>query len=331
MATTILNANAYTVAWISALSIERSAALGQLDERHAEPEGFEQNRMDNNSYDWGRVGKHNVVIASLPSKRNGATAAAITAANLQASLPRIRFGLLVGIGGGIPRLPHRDIRLGDVVVGQPTRTTGGVVQYDKGAILPDGKWERRGVLNSPPTVLLSALSAMQAEHELSKPLIPKFLEEMERKYPKLKELGYIYQGSEHDQLCSASSQAVVVQRPPRPNQDPEIHYGLIASGNTLFKGPIDRGLMEAIAADQQVQNKDEEFLCVEMEAAGVVNDFPCLVIRGISDYADSYKTDKWQNYASATAAAFAKELLGYVHPWKLESTKQAVDVMNSGQ
>ena len=345
MAPTTLNAKAYTVAWISALAIERSAALAQLDEEHGKPEGFEQNRMDHNSYHWGRMGEHNVVITSLPSTRNGTTPAAITVANLLASLHQIRFGLLVGIGGGIPRLPDRDIRLGDIVVGQPTRTTGGVVQYDKGAILPDGKWERRSVLNSPPTVLLSALSAMQAKHAESKSLVPELLAEMERKHPDLQESGYTHQGPEHDQLYSASSpltgggsdlrstctRNVVVQRPSRPNLDPVVHYGLIASGNTLFKGPMNRELMEAIAADQEAQNNNEEVLCVEMEAAGVVNDLPCLVIRGISDYADSYKTDKWQKYASATAAAFAKELLGYVHAWRLESTKPAVDVMNLSQ
>jgi hypothetical protein len=49
-----------------------------------------------------------------------------------------------------------------------------------------------------------------------------------------------------------------------------------------------------------------------MEAAGVMNTFPCLVIRGICDYADSYKNKLWQQYAAATAAAYAKLLLGVV-------------------
>ncbi|KAH7123387.1 hypothetical protein B0J13DRAFT_566539 [Dactylonectria estremocensis] len=49
-----------------------------------------------------------------------------------------------------------------------------------------------------------------------------------------------------------------------------------------------------------------------MEAAGVMNTFPCLVIRGICDYADSYKSKEWQEYAAATAAAFAKLLLDEV-------------------
>lgn len=46
-----------------------------------------------------------------------------------------------------------------------------------------------------------------------------------------------------------------------------------------------------------------------MEAAGLMDDFPCVVIRGICDYADSYKRRQWQRYAAATAAAYAKESL----------------------
>jgi nucleoside phosphorylase len=49
-----------------------------------------------------------------------------------------------------------------------------------------------------------------------------------------------------------------------------------------------------------------------MEAAGLTNDLPCLVIRGICDYADSHKNKRWQRYAAATAAAFARMLLGFI-------------------
>ncbi|KAL4893070.1 nucleoside phosphorylase domain-containing protein [Aspergillus ambiguus] len=47
-------------------------------------------------------------------------------------------------------------------------------------------------------------------------------------------------------------------------------------------------------------------ICFEMEAAGLMNTFPYLVIRGISDYADTHKNDDWQGYAAAAAAAYAK-------------------------
>ncbi|OJJ63582.1 hypothetical protein ASPSYDRAFT_53248 [Aspergillus sydowii CBS 593.65] len=55
-----------------------------------------------------------------------------------------------------------------------------------------------------------------------------------------------------------------------------------------------------------------DVLCFEMEAAGILTEFPCLVIRGISDYADSHKNDVWHHYAAAAAAGCAKELLSYL-------------------
>jgi hypothetical protein len=44
-------------------------------------------------------------------------------------------------------------------------------------------------------------------------------------------------------------------------------------------------------------------------AAGVDANRRCLVIRGISDYADSHKSDVWRSHAAGKAAAFARELL----------------------
>ncbi|GJC91681.1 pfs domain-containing protein [Colletotrichum higginsianum] len=72
--------------------------------------------------------------------------------------------------------------------------------------------------------------------------------------------------------------------------------------------------------------KELSVLCFEMEAAGLMDKFPSLVIRGICDYADSHKTKEWQPYAAATAAAYAKELLSFIHAHdghnELETTQQ---------
>ncbi|KAK0744508.1 hypothetical protein B0T21DRAFT_271280, partial [Apiosordaria backusii] len=77
----------------------------------------------------------------------GIVSAAGTAFDLLSSLPQIRIGLLVGIGGGIARPDEDvDIRLGDVVVGQPHGATGEVVQYDLVKAKSGGKRERKGFL-----------------------------------------------------------------------------------------------------------------------------------------------------------------------------------------
>ena len=53
-------------------------------------------------------------------------------------------------------------------------------------------------------------------------------------------------------------------------------------------------------------------LCFEMEAAGLMDNFPCLVVRGICDYFDAQKHKSFQKYAALTAAAYAADLLSTI-------------------
>ncbi|KAK1993773.1 pfs domain-containing protein [Colletotrichum falcatum] len=341
MATTIVldDPESYTIGWIAALPIERAAAVAMLDEKHGEPKGFMRHPMDTNVYTWGRMGEHNIAIASLAAGVYGLTSAATTASSLSSSLPSVRIGLLVGIGGGISRPDDdRDIRLGDVAVSQPDGTTGGVCQYDLVKAKLGNSRERKGFLGMPPTVLLKALASIQADHEIEDSKIPEFLQAMLQNNPKVgkkskQNPGYLHQGFENDRLFEASYEHVSGQdchsceaanevgREPRDTTDPEIHYGIIASGNTLVK--------DATAREKIVADVGEDCICFEMEAAGLMNHFPCLVIRGICDYADSHKNDRWQRYASATAAAYAKELLTYVPAAEVRGSKRALEILES--
>ena len=61
-----------------------------------------------------------------------------------------------------------------------------------------------------------------------------------------------------------------------------------------------------------------------MKAAGLMDTFLCVVIRGICDYADSHKSKQWQEYAAAVAAAYAKELLSVIHKNQVAETPVAV-------
>jgi nucleoside phosphorylase len=107
---------------------------------------------------------------------------------------------------------------------------------------------------------------------------------------------------EGDETCDSCDTKSVVQRPVRKGSAPRIHYGNIASGNEVMKHGTTR---DKIA-------KEEGVICFEMEAARLMDNFRCLVIRGICDYADSHKNKIWQPYAAATAAAFARVLLGFI-------------------
>ena len=323
----------YTIGWIAALAHERAAAQAMLDEKHASPQHKHTN--DDNIYSLGSIngrnGEHNVVIASLPYGRYGTTSAATAAAQMLSSFPAVKFGLMVGIGGGIPSHDN-DIRLGDVVVSKPEGTFGGFRQYDCGKDTAHG-FEERGALNSPPRVLLNAMGALVTQHEMEGTEIPIILETMHKNYPLMakprKGPGYIYQGSNYDQLfqpdcnhtngkqdCSECDGTKEVNRQKRSDQCPYIHYGTIASGNRVIKDARERDLIS------------KSCLCFETEAAGLMNDFPCVVIRGICDYSDTHTNDRWQKYAAATAAAYAKELLRITDVADVKGTPEAREIMH---
>ncbi|CAH0021594.1 unnamed protein product [Clonostachys rhizophaga] len=297
----------YTVGIICALSKELLAVRVLFDSRHS---GFKTGVADSNQYALGEIAGHLVVAACLPAGEYGTNSAASVASNMKRSFPFIRFCLLVGIAGGAPSQKH-DIRLGDVVVGLPTGSNPGVLQYDLGKSNEDNSFCPTGVLQRPPRVLTNAINALQSDPELRTDPLGPHLERIINDLPE-----YRYPGSELDVLvpsCGSSCESRLIpdtscphvrQRAQRATNTPIIHYGLIASGNRVVKNAAFR--------DQLTQ--EHGTLCFEMEAAGIINTIDCLVIRGICDYCDGAKNDTWQEYAAATAAAYAKLLLGAVAP-----------------
>jgi nucleoside phosphorylase len=119
---------------------------------------------------------------------------------------------------------------------------------------------------------------------------------------------FVHPDGSRDCVESCISQTEnVVERVHRDiaGDNPVIHYGVIASADRLMK--------DAYTRDHLAET--EGVMCFEMEAAGLMNLCPCLVIRGICDYSDTHKNDRWQGYAAATAAAYAKELLGVIRAY----------------
>ncbi|KAK6502024.1 hypothetical protein TWF481_009842 [Arthrobotrys musiformis] len=332
----------YTIGWICALPIEMAAARLMLDKDHGRSPQY-QNQADHNIYHLGSIGEHNIAVACLPAGVYGQTSATTVAVQMLSTFESIRFGLMVGIGGGIPSRAH-DIRLGDIVVSQPRGNFGGVIQYDVGKNLPPtettgvgktvqgGELRRIGSLNKPPLVLLNAIGYLQAEHELEGSRVPQILSEKLGPKSDSVRTQYSYQGAENDdlyvagykhqegednefcELCEGSSRVV---RRNRAATDPVIHYGNIASGNQVVK--------HAMTRDQI--GKDLGAICFEMEAAGLMDNFPCLVIRGICDYADSHKNKRWQRCAAANAAAYAKELLDIIPASQVDPTPRIAEIL----
>ncbi|EHK21166.1 uncharacterized protein TRIVIDRAFT_153015 [Trichoderma virens Gv29-8] len=339
----------YRVGWICALPKEQTAATAMLDEIHP---NLHKPSNDTNTYTLGSIGPHNVVIACLPKGRSGNGSATNVATLMIGSFPSIKIGLLVGIGGGVPS----KVRLGDVVVSTPGGQYPGVVQWDFGKAT-NGIFERTGALSNPPNSLLTALAKLETEYELEGSKIPRFLEELKEKYPMLPK-GYFESDSLRDLLFRADyshvngpfmdakgptdgiaekSQEEAVEEGPeeggevcqfcdqtkivkRDHQPIRVHHGLIASGNKVVEDGLYR--------DKLNDTLGGNVLCFEMEAAGLMNNFPCLVIRGICDYCDSHKNKTWQEYAAAVAAAYAKELLGCIQPSNVEDEQLIRDVIN---
>jgi nucleoside phosphorylase len=309
----------YTVGWICALPIELAAAEEMLDEEHKD---LERETGDENLYSLGSIAGHNVVIVCLPAGRIGLSPAATVAMQLKGSFKGIQFGLMVGIGGGVPSTTI-DIRLGDVVVSQPDTTFGGVVQYDAGKTTPSG-FKRTGTLNAPPQILLAAVARVRAKEDRGRSKLSEYVSIISR-IPRFQRgkagpdvlFEAAYNHEEKEPTCAKCSTDRQNTRQPRDGETVvAVHYGTIASGNQVMKDACTRDrLSEELGG----------VLCFEMEAAGLMNNFPCLAIRGICDYADSHKNKAWQPYAAGTAAAYAKELLSVIPPIEASETLTVKD------
>jgi nucleoside phosphorylase len=328
----------FQIAIICALPLEATAVVHQFDSFWGETGNMiGQAPGDPNAYTQGVIGLHNVVLAHPPSMGKGSAAG--VAASIGSSFLGIELALVVGICGGVPTgTGGKEIRLGDVVI------SDGIIEYDFRKQYPDRFVRKNTMLDSlgRPNPKIRSLfnklkedwSARRLEVNTSKYLIGLQQQSDRYRYPgvetdKLFEPSYRHK--HHDSLaCTMCSKCEKKEGEvcrtaldlscsdlkcnetnlvPRSRlseayaststREPVIHYGLIASGDTVMKSGEDR---DAIA-------KEEGVIAFEMEGAGVWDKLPCVVIKGVCDYADSHKSKEWQNYAAAAAASCMKAFL----------------------
>lgn len=320
----------YTVAWICALPFPewRASRLLFDGEEHEEPTLPESHYQ----YAFGVINGHNVVMGCLPPTEMGVNSAASVASEMRTIFPALRFALLVGVAGGVPTF-GKDIRLGDVVVSlpNPIKQHGGVVQYDFGKAMQDGTFQQIGMLNKPPHVLLSALGKVQSgavkngRFESYLLSFMKFSGESPE-FSNAPTLDRLFQAHyvhpKNEATCRNCEKQFEIERVRREPYRPEIHYGTIASGNQVMKDALKRDI---------IVQEQSDIICFEMEAAGLMNQFPCLVIRGICDYCDSHKNDSWQPFAAAAAAAWTKELLRNVRPTEVSGVDTITELVKQGE
>ena len=205
-----------------------------------------------------------------------------------------------------------------------------MLQYDFGKTIKGGKFIQTGSLNKPPAVLMTGVSKLRAFHVRKGNVIQKHINGMLESYPEMQQ-EFSPRNPEEDQLfqanydhmdsgndCKSCDQECLIQRKPRTSNVPVIHYGLIGSANQVMRHGVTREKLR----------QENGIICFEMEAAGLMDNFPCLVIRGICDYADTHTHENWQPYAAATAAAYAKELLGVIPSIQVDKSPTAADTIN---
>ncbi|KAF7136843.1 hypothetical protein CNMCM5793_006413 [Aspergillus hiratsukae] len=295
----------YTVGWICTRPVEFAVAEAMLDEQHP---ALPQIGNDSNAYTLGSIARHNVVLVCIPAGAMDTGAASTAVSGMLHSFPNIRIRLLVGIAGGVPN-SHSDMRLGDVVVGSPIFGSGGIILLDSN----NDEVDEMGTLETPPRELGNALLTLQARHMRRKTEIPQYVQDMIEANPAMR-LSFSAPDPEGDLLfsagyththsdlqlpgCLSCDPSHVIARPPHRG-NPAIHYGLIGWTKSVINNGLTR---DAIASQRYMPS-------IELGTMGLINFFPCLVIRGIWNYLDSHKNRIWQRYAAATAAAYAKELL----------------------
>ncbi|KAJ1323218.1 adenosylhomocysteine nucleosidase [Microdochium nivale] len=262
---------------------------------------------DPNAYVYGHLARYSIVAAALDYGVYGNAKASSVATHLHRSFPQLQLCLLVGIGAGIPRLSRAiDIRLGDIVVGVSPDGSPDLIWHGSGKIVDGVLQHSRHTLQGPPKEVKQLISQVESHPDKKRFSLRRHLEKIAKICP-----GYIHPGVAHDKLDKADigvkladaednqPQCEALRRKKRLNDLPHVHYGPIATGNEVVK---DSKLRDRLGAELNAY-------CIEMEAGGVANELPCLVIRGICDYADNRKNDDWQNYAAATAAAYAAYFL----------------------
>ncbi|KAJ4259715.1 hypothetical protein NW762_007646 [Fusarium torreyae] len=308
----------FEIAIICALPLETDAIRALFDHHWDDPDQglpFGKVSGDPNTYSTGVIGCHNVVLVYLPGM--GKVNASTVASNCRISFPKIRLALVVGVCGVVPFGPNsEEILLGDVII------SNGIFQYDFGRRLPDRFASKDTPQDLPgrPSFeirgLLRKLETIQGRQELINKTseyldILRQAPQLHATYPgtskdRLFEADYLH--SEDQKSCEeiGCCGKLVLRHRLEATIDlsPAIHFGLMGSGDTVMKSGQDR---DRIAAAQGV-------IAFEMEGVGVWDVFPCLVIKGACDYADSHKSKVWQRYAAASAAACTKALLSFWAP-----------------
>jgi nucleoside phosphorylase len=259
--------------------------------------------------------------------------AASVASSLLVSYPEIKLALVVGICGGAPPPPkYQEIFLGDVII------SDSVIEYDFGRQYPGGFQRKTGLkdtlgrLSREIRTLLNSLRVENARRDLQDQT-QQYLHVLQQRGAKwghpgvsdvLFESRYRHKHYRHasptgcscfgtdspDQICEEALGTDCDDLGCDKGQQVRCREISEAVGTSIYIGPVasaDMVMKSGQHRDEIVRK--EKVIGFEMEGSGVWDNIPCVIIKGVCDYADSHKSKLWQAYAAATGASAAKALL----------------------
>ncbi|PYH40036.1 Pfs, NB-ARC and TPR domain protein, partial [Aspergillus saccharolyticus JOP 1030-1] len=335
----------FAIAIICALPLEAEAVEALFDETYDRlGKHYGKQRGDANAYINGRIGKHDVVLCYMPGMGKGSAAA--VASSLLVSYPNIKLALVVGICGGAPPPPkYQEIFLGDVII------SDSVIEYDFGRQYPGGfqrKSDVKDTLGRPGREIRALLNGLRTENARRdlQDQTQQYLHSLQQTgakwcHPRVRDIlfqaSYLHKHSEHaspascscsgtnapDQICEEALGKECNELDCDLGQRARCREISDASRTSIYIGPVASAdtVMKSGQHRDQIVTK-EKVVGFEMEGAGVWDNVPCIIIKGVCDYADSHKSKMWQAYAAATGASVAKAFLEYWMPVKYQDASK---------
>lgn len=335
----------FEVAIVCALKAEFDAISLVIDEfwdNHDDPYGKAVG--DTNSYRTGRIGKHNVALLQL--RQMGKAHAAAAAASLRSSFNKLRLVLLVGGCAAVPQRKNANIVLGDVIISTGIVQYDFGRKFPNQFIRKDTPQDNLVKPCKEIGNVLTALQSSNVTNHLIRRTASLLTDLQKNAYNKGYGSRYQYPGVYEDKLfksdyhhkhhslechvCSMTDGSIcdtalwctcedlgcekiglvagrqrleeklkLCQNGDITHQNPNIFFGLVGSGDTVMKSACDRDELAAA----------EDIIAFEMEAAGLWEDVPSLVVKGVFDYGDSHKNKLWHHFSSATAACTARAII----------------------
>ncbi|KAL4792264.1 hypothetical protein BDV19DRAFT_368831 [Aspergillus venezuelensis] len=292
----------FTVGIICALAVEASAVKALFDITYdTYSKYYGKPRNDPNVYFNGRMGNENVVLCKSP--RSGKSAAASVMSSLLTAYPNVDKVLVVGICGGLPSISGRRQRsLGDVIV------SDSMIVYDFGKQHADGFHladETLHVHKFAEAALIDSFNMFEVRQEMEIKLANHLLQ------LRYNQAWSETEAAKDDQTAAAHTDATdsswrgSLPRSTGNMKSPKIHIGRMASADRVVKSEVHRDDLA----------REHGAIGFEMEGSGIWDQkVPCIIVKGISDWADHRKNDDWHFYAAATGAAAAKVLVEYLMP-----------------